>query len=43
MDFGTFAFTPDGVAAVVAGFAVAGVVLGVLVAALGSLIDAIRF
>lgn len=43
MDFGSFEFSPDAVATVAAGFVAAGVALGILVAALGSLVDAIEF
>jgi len=40
MDFGAFAFTPEDVATVVAGFVAVGATLGVLVAALGAVVDA---
>jgi len=43
MDFGSFAFTPDAVATVVAGFVVAGVGLGMLVAALNAVLNGIEF
>jgi len=43
MDFGGFTFTPDGVALVAAGFVAAGAALGLLVAAVGAMVDAIRF
>jgi len=38
MDFGTFTFTPDAIAGVVAGFCAAGAALGVLVAALAAMV-----
>lgn len=40
MDFGSFVFTPDAVAVLVAGFLAAGATLGVLVAVLASIIAA---
>lgn len=42
MDFGSFAFTPDGVAAVIAGAASAGAVAGVLVAALAAMVRGVQ-
>ena len=39
MDFGGWAFTPDHVAGVLAGFVIAGATLGVLLAALSTMVD----
>jgi len=42
MDFGTFAFTPDAVATVIAGAASAGALAGVLVAALSAMVRSVH-
>lgn len=43
MDFGAFAFTPEGVATVTAGFVIAGAVVGIFANVMASILRGINF